>query len=537
MLSYNALSYFASFHTAVLRTLVLGLLITPLLSPSSAAADKILTEKLRSLVRGIEARHNKSLRLAVMVSELGRTDMPVFAHNHTEKRKPASVVKLVTSLAALRVLGPQYRFPTEVFVDKLPNERDVSLNPSAGLREDASETWSVGNLYVRGYGDPTMVDERLWELARTIKRYGIDEVQDLLVDDSLFVDPPGARGQRPYQAGASALALNHNCYAVHLAPSGTGLPAFVSVTPGAAYSLKNRVLTRRGKRRSVIVNQSTPSTGFNPALKMKKQGKFLLLPDRELTIDVKGSFGVQAEPRTDYFTVPYPPSFFANVLRHFLEKEGVKVRGKLLVGETPALVKKLLVFESKTLAEILSDLNHYSNNFVAMQLQYALGQDADTGYFRKEIGLTKISQILEELGYPAESFALYDASGLDRRSRLTAEQLVQVLAAAYRDFSVAPELISSLSRYGNSGTLKKRDALSKKGESSALRSELKSLKRRAAGVWGKTGTLNSVSTLAGYLELKSGKRAAFAILVSGIDKSSAVRIEDSIVEVLIGSPV
>ncbi len=504
----------------------------------SFAADRVLGQQLQALVDRIESGNSdRRLELAVMVTELGRSDSVIFAHNHTQKKPPASVVKIVTSMAALNILGAEYRFPTEVFVDNLPSERDPSLDRTAGLQKTQSGAWSVGNLYVRGYGDPTMVDERLWELARTVKRYGIDQVKDIVIDETLFVDPPSAQGERPYQAGLSATALNHNCYAVHIAASGSGLPAFVSLTPGAPYRLTNRVQTRKGKRSSIIVNQSVSSSGFNPALQMKKEGKFLLLTDEEMRVDVKGTFGVRANPRTEYLTVPYPASFFANVLKHFLEKEGVKVSGSLLVGETPTQAKKLLVFESKPLTDILSDLNHYSNNFVAGQLQYALGQEPETGYFRRDLGLRKIAAVLEELGYPAESFALYDASGLDRRSLMTAEQLVKVLAAGYRDFSVAPELISSLSRYGSSGTLMKRDALSKKAESTVLRSELKNLKRRAAGVWGKTGTLNSVSSLAGYLELKSGKRAAFAILISGIDKNSAIRIEDSIVELLIGSPV
>lgn len=513
-------------------------LVFQLFIPSVAVADRILSEKLQRLVEKIEAKRNKNFQLAVMVNELDRTDKVLFAHNHTQKMKPASVVKLVTTLAALKTLGGQYRFPTEIFVDNLPNERGAGLNRSAGLEKTKnSKELQVGSLYLRGYGDPTMVDERLWELARTVKRYGVDEIQDLTVDDTLFVDPPSALGERPYQAGLSAAALNHNCYAVHLAPSGAGLPAFVSITPGAPYKLKNRVLTRKGKRRSVIVNQSVSSRGFNPALKMKKQDKFLLLTGKEMTVDVKGGFGVRAEPSTEYFTVPYPATYYLSVLKYFLEKEGVRVHGQMRIGETPALAKKLFVFESKPLSVILRDLNHYSNNFVAGQLQYAMGQDSSAGYFRSDLGLQKISSVLEELGYPPESFALYDASGLDRRSLLTAEQLVRVLSAGYRDFSVSADMISSMSRFGNSGTLKKRLALSKKAQASALRSELRRLKQRAAGVWGKTGTLNSVSSLAGYLELKSGKRAAFAILISGIGKDPAIRIENSIVELLIGSPV
>ena len=385
------------------------------------------------------------------------------------------------------------------------------------------------------YGDMVtraLLTNVLWDLARTVKRNGITEVQNIIIDDTLFVDPPSASGERPYQAGLSATSLNHNCYAVHIAAGPSGLPASVTLTEGAPYTLSNRVVSKKGGGSNIRVSQSLMSNSFNPNQVFQKSNGALVLSDREMSLVVKGSIGIKKRLETRYFTVPFPPSYMANVLAHHLATLGVAVKGELRVEETPAAAKSLFVYQSPSLVEIVTDLNHYSNNFIAGQLLYALGQD-EKGYFRQELGLERLNEYLEALGFSPSSFAILDASGLNRGNRLSVEQLVAVLSDAYRDFSIAPNLVSSLSRFEHTGTLEKRSAVGERLKASALKFELPSLLRRGAGVWGKTGTLDGVSSLAGYLELKSGERVAFAILVAGVSKDTATRIEDTIVEKLV----
>ena len=503
------------------------------LFPSTSLADRVLRDRLERFISSVESRYKgKPVKIGISVSEASARGEVVYEHLPEQQLVPASVVKIVTSLAALKLLGAEYRFPTEVFVDRLPVEKDISLDRSAGLSNVNKKDFTLGNLYVRGYGDPSMIDERLWELARSVHRLGVREVNNIVIDDTLFIDPPRASGYRPYEAGLSAVSLNHNCYAVHVSPSAAGAKAFVELTSGAPYNLRSKVITRKSNHKQLSVTQSLSSESFNPVTSQQKAGSFRIASAVEMNVDAQGFIGQGAEAQTIYRTVPYPPSYFGAVLRHFLEGFGVKINGDIRFGETPSAAQLLLVYESESLAQILRDLNHYSNNFIAGQLQFAIGQD-NNGYFRRELGLQKLASVLEELQFPSGSFVLADASGLNRANRLSVKQLVQVLLAAYNDFSVAPHFVASLSRFGKSGTLEKREAVSKKVLAKALRTERAGLERRSFGVWGKTGTLNSVSSLAGYLEMPGGRRAAFAIVINGLSKTAATKIEDELVEILL----
>ena len=508
---------------------IFALSICHLLCLSSAIAETAFEQGLKKL-RG-ELLSNNSAKISLHVRTLDNNPSDVLVLNESRALVPASVVKIVTTAAALRDLGAEYRFPTEVFVDRLPNEENIGLNKSAGLSADKNR-WHAGSLYLRGYGDPSLTDERLWELAREVARRGVTEVVDVVIDDSLFIKPPGPSGEKPYQAGLSSVALNHNCYAVHVSPRGVGMKPHWRLTDGAPYEVLMRAFTKRG-RANLSLGQSPSSSGFSPTQLYGKDSRGLIVGGQEAKITIQGGINYQSDPKTFYRTVPYPPSYLASVLKALLQQVGVKVKGQLISGKTPLGAKRLFKFESKPLFEILSDLNHYSSNFIAGQIQFALGQGND-GFFRLDDGLKAIEQVLLDLEIPASEFSLADASGLSRENALSAEHFVKVLVSLHDDFSKYPMVASSLSRFGASGTLVDRELLSKKEESQALRFEVDALRQRSEGVWGKTGTLTGVSSLTGYLELPTGQRAAFAMITNGISKAQAVELEDKVVQALVG---
>lgn len=137
---------------------------------------------------------------------------------------------------------------------------------------------------------------------------------------------------------------------------------------------------------------------------------------------------------------------------------------------------------------------------------------------------------------------LVDASGLDRGNRLSVQQLIKLLSAAYKDPAVGPDFVASLGRFGQSGTLKNRTllppatltAIAAKG---IRGEELRKIKERAAAVWAKTGTLDGVSSLAGYLVTKANEHVAFALIANGDrPKEELVGIEDRFVKILSGLP-
>jgi D-alanyl-D-alanine carboxypeptidase/D-alanyl-D-alanine-endopeptidase (penicillin-binding protein 4) len=214
-----------------------------------------------------------------------------------------------------------------------------------------------------------------------------------------------------------------------------------------------------------------------------------------------------------YRSVTDPTAYFGAVFPQLLRSVGVS--GKLLArrGAPPQNARPLTVARSKPLSQIVEDLNHFSNNFIAEQLLYALGGPRP---YDRERGLGVLTDYLLELGVAASEIRLEDASGLSHENRLTARALTRLLRANLESVEVHPEFEVSLSVAGRSGTLRKRDFGVPDGR-----------------VRAKTGTLDGVSSLAGYLTTKRGRRLAFAILLNSMrDKQAALRIEDDLVRLL-----
>lgn len=180
--------------------------------------------------------------------------------------------------------------------------------------------------------------------------------------------------------------------------------------------------------------------------------------EKQKTVIVDGTVGFNSDTVVQYHTVDDIKNYYAKIFEYYLKLNGVKIKGKLDFGEIPESAKHVYTHESKELSEIIQDLNHFSNNFIAGQILYAIGQGED-GYFNLELGLKRLREVLEKFGYKDDEFTLVDGSGLDKNNRLSAEQIVKVLIDAYSDFSVQPDLLASFSRFSKSGTLKKRQLL------------------------------------------------------------------------------
>ncbi len=490
---------------------------------ANPAETPTLSEALTRYLNTARKQIGGQSTISVTVAE-ALSGKELFSYRGGEPMTPASVVKIVTSAVALKSLGPDYRFPTEIFVDYLTHE-------SAPKESGTSAKGFVGNLYVRGYGDPSLTSEELWRIVETLRLSGVRSLRNIVIDDTLFVDPPGPSGPRPYEAGSSATSLNHNCYEISVTPGNPGQDAIVSLGIGAYGALKDNVTTTAGPGK-LIIGQQPPSSKFTPSFvgTATSPVREIVLPTE--SVIVKGSVRASQNRKTHYRTVSYPPLYLASALRDMLKQHGIKVHGKLMRGETPGDAKLLHLQESKSLAAILTDLNHYSNNFIAEQLLYALGEDS-VGYRRRELGLARLRSYLEDNGFEALSFSLYDGSGLDKRNRLTTNQLTKALVDIYQDLAVSPVLISSLSRFAHSGTLKKRSLRDRRGRSPQGVAET----NLADSVWGKTGTLTGVSSLAGYLRTQSGKDLAYAIIInSSAGKRASTSVEDEVVKTIILLP-
>ncbi len=407
---------------------------------------------------------------------------------------PASNVKVITTAAALSILRPQYRFRTVVYAD----------GPLAGAS-------LAGNLYVKGSGDPDLVSEQLWLLAKDIYNAGVRSIEgDVVGDESFFDDDcygPGWKvtSSRAYNAGVGALSLNFNTIRVVVEPADeVGQPPRVVLDPDTSYVVlaNNAVTVRRGSRCTLWADRMT------------RHGKDSIVVGGQVPLGWKA---------VDFSrTIGSPCLYTVTVLAEMLRKMGVEIQGRARVGLTPPDARELVVHESRPLALIVWGLNKWSNNFVAEQLFKTMGAEryGPPGTFAK--GKAAVAEFLSGLGVSANEHAISDGSGLSRLNRISAGAIVDVLVHMYRDFAICPEFVTSLAVMGLDGSVEER----------LTGSPVEGLARV------KTGTLNGVSSLSGYAEGKDGEVFAFAILMNDLPcgQHEARKIQDGIALLLAGSP-
>jgi D-alanyl-D-alanine carboxypeptidase/D-alanyl-D-alanine-endopeptidase (penicillin-binding protein 4) len=400
---------------------------------------------------------------------------------------PASNVKLLTTAAALRTLGPDYRFPTRLY----------ATGPLAGghLR---------GDLVLKGFGDPELVSERLWLLVASLRQKGLKEVTgDLVVDESFFDDDyraPGWGGQmstRAFYAPVAPASLNFNAVTVHVEPgSAPGRPALVLIEPPTAYVvLTNRATTgRAGSGLRLVVDRLSGS--------------------RKDTIAVKGSIPYDAERATHYRSVTHPWRYLATVFAEELRRQGISIKGRLREGRVPESAQELVEFESRPLGRIVQDLNKLSNNFMAEAMLKTMGVHlyGPPGSFEK--GLAAVEDFLRSLGIEPGSYKLVDGSGLSKTNRLTPRQLTAVLAEMWRDFRYRPEYVVSLAVMGLDGSVEERL------EDTRARQRLRV----------KTGSLVGASALSGYAAAADGEELAFSVLINnkGCGRGLMQKVQDAV---------
>ena len=442
------------------------------LSASPSVAEKRADrEALKAaLLEVMQRTPLKASRVGVHMQSLDDGAV-VFSHNADELLNPASNVKLVTSAAALASLGPEFRYDTEFLVEP-------------GLSADGN----VKTLYVRGKGDPSMTTERLWGIVSELWHHGVREVGEIVVDDSWFDaerTPPGydqEDSDRAYMAPTGALSLNWNAAAIYLRPGNSpSARGTVEMEPPSDYFIvENLLLTgARGARRV-----SVTSDPVGPQQKIVVRGQ---LPEER-----GGAVSVWKK-------IDNPPMYFGQTLKQLLTTRGVKMKGRVRVGLTSSKARMLHVAQSDTFDVILKRLNKLSSNFVAEQLLKTMGAElrGAPGSFTK--GVEVVEQFLErDVGIPRGTYVMKNGSGLNDANRFSASQLNRLLRHMYQRFPFAPEYLSSVPIAGKDGTLKYRF------EGSDAVGRLRA----------KTGTLESVSALSGYVTSAGGERFTFSIMAN-----------------------
>jgi len=418
----------------------------------------------------------------VAVAILGDSGESLALIQAREPFKPASNQKLLTTAAALALLGPDHKYVT-------------TLQAPGAIQNGRID----GDLLVRGTGDPN-ISSRFYEggpgalfraWARELRARGLQEVTGgIVADDTYFDDvrlPPtwdDRQAETWYSAQVSALSLNDNCLDVVVRPaSRAGRPAEVGVVPASALiEIEGAPQTVAGGKAKVIVHRK-PGTN---------------------RIQVKGQIGLGAPAWMGNITMDDPALVFASALANAMKAEGITIKGSARklerrssrAGVVPAVqAPAILVEHTSTLLQDLQVILKRSQNLHAEILLKAMGARAG-GEGSLAGGERAIREYLKAKRIPADGLVVADGSGLSHANRVSAETLVRVLHSV-RGESHFESFLQALPIAGEDGTLDDR------------------FRGRAARgrIHAKTGYIRGVSCLSGYV--LCGKRiASFAVLVN-----------------------
>lgn len=410
------------------------------------------------------------------------------AHNADQPMNPASLMKLVTTFAALELLGPAYTWKTTVW--------------SAAPLEDGV---LKGDLIVRGSADPKLTLEQFWLLLRQLRSRGIRSIAgDLIVDRGLLAsgghNPAGFDDKplRPYNVGPDALLLNFNSLRLTLIPEAENKRILVTAEPEPA--------------NLDVVNLVRAAPGNCGDWKEGLRADFAQHGDRWRLI-LTGTYPSTCGEKNWYLSGLPANDYLAGVFTRLWLELGGQWQGRVRDGNVPADGRLLTQIESPTLAEQVRDINKYSNNVMARQLFLTLGAEAGKQPARREDADAVVRGWLAERSLRFGELVLDNGSGLSRHERLSAANLAQLLTAAWHS-PIMPEFVASLPLTAVDGTMKKR----LKGNGVAGQAHIK------------TGTLDGVKTIAGYVLDRHGHCQIVVFMVNHGNAAAAQAAQDALLD-------
>ncbi len=397
---------------------------------------------------------------------------------------PASLTKLLTTMAALERLGPAWHWTTPVWL-------------AGPVKDGVLE----GSLHIKGSGDPQLVLERLWLLLRRVQQLGVREIRgDIVLDNSAFavpdVPPEEFDGEplRPYNVRPAALLFNYRSVHYRFVPDAAAGVAHVTADPplaGTAFDARVPLAPGGcGDWRTVL------KASFEPG-----SARFA------------GRYADSCGERVWAVADPQPASYERRLLQALWAEMGGVLRGVVRDGPAPAHLAPAFEYRSPALAEVVRDINKYSNNVMAQQLFLTLALQAPgaaTVVTPDDARQTLARWLAERTGALGEDTVIDNGSGLSRATRISAQRLARLLQQAY-DSPVMSELMSSFPVSGLDGTLRRSRA-------APGRAHLK------------TGSLRDVTALAGYVLTHSGRRLVLVAIVNHPNAPAARPALDALVQ-------
>lgn len=394
-----------------------------------AESPEKIFEQLNDMISEVP----KSTKMAVMIYN-PLTQDTLFSINHTTTMIPASNTKLFTTATALELMGGDYLLSTKLFADD----------------NDFSDGTLDGNIYIKGYGNPTFTTEDLGELVNELYQSGLRKITGDIYGDDTYFDNVYSRDDWISEEKAN-----------------------VKLPPISALIID--------RNRTVITK--------------KRKGRY----------------------RNYFVNIQDPPMFAAKKLKEKLTTFGIETEGQSLSGQTPKDAF-LLLESSIELRELIKEINKHSDNFYAECLFKTVGSVYSGQQGNSFFSTQAILNFIEENSIYTTGTKLVDGSGISRFDQVTAGAIVGLLEKVYFNIDQYDDFFNSLSIAGIDGTLHRRM------KSTAAENNFR----------GKTGTLNGVSSLAGYIRTGSEDDLILCIMFEfnegGANKHK--KIQDRIVEYL-----
>ncbi len=387
---------------------------------------------------------------------------------------PASNMKLLTTATALKRLGPNFRFKTVLLAD------------SAAV----GDSLITGPLYLKGHGNPDLLDADLRWMATELAARGIRRVTGHLICDETYMDDLyWGNGwmwddvSDWYWAPISALTVNDNCVEITVKPGKTpGEPLAYRLEPQTGYmQVQNNGIT-------VDSTDTLRHRDFKVQRLWKQPANVIVIEGGRYPADEERTYTIDVID-----AARYTGTRFSELLR----ETGVSFSGQVVKGETPPNAVVLVEHLSPALTEAVINTNKISDNLSAELLLKTIGAEMRGTPGTAKKGIREIYRFLQEAGVDSTRYELADGSGVSRYNVITPDLLIELLRAMHADFRIAAEFQTSLPIAGVDGTLENR-----------MKETPAAGKLRA-----KTGSLRGVSALSGYTTSAEGEPLAFSIIM------------------------
>lgn len=441
----------------------------------------------------LKAQNIPASSLSVYAEDLATGEI-LLSHNAGQLRQPASTIKTLTTYVALDVLGPAYAWKTRAYANG--TLRNGVLN---------------GDLVLVGGGDPYMTAERWWAFVTEIRQAGVKTITgDVIIDRSYFAPLDEDRAafdgapEKSYNVIPDALMVNFQTARFTLTGGVEAGKAILVVEPQPANLQVNNAVRLSG---------SNCRRGYQDLRFSTPQGA------SGNSITLSGTTAAGCGRLTVARAIMSAPDYAFGTFKTFFQQQGGTIDGGLRLATLPANARLLVTYDSLTLGEIIRLVNKFSNNIMARMLLLTLGAEQFGQPATTDKGQRAISDWLAQRQIDPRGFVIDNGSGLSRQERISALGLARMLKMAWQG-QFMPEFAASLPLAATDGTLRSRF------QSAAMRGRLRL----------KTGQMEGVASLAGYVNAASGKHYVVVTIVNhpGAQYGTGFEVEATVLRWVFG---